>query len=140
MKSGFHGWSHTRTSYIETDDTTNLCYMVRSIVIYLPFMIFMRVAAIWAILEAAALYPMSKVGWRWWIVPGWIVGTIVVLVIFVVGCILLYEFLDEYFKKRFKERSAKPPSDWTKVVGEFIVARHNDICPEIVIDPTKKER
>ena len=138
MKGKFHNWHWLRTDRIETSPTTNLCYMVRSIVVYLPFMVVMHLAALLMVLEASFIYPMSKAGWRWLLVPGWIIGLVAaVIVIIIMTGILSYggSYFSEWCKRNIKTKTytVQKSSDTRNVIREYLKARHEMICPVISI-------
>lgn len=109
--------------------------MMRSILIYLPFMVAVQLATLYMILQAAVLYPMSKVGLAWFKVPAWILGVVVAIIIVIVLIALIYEGIKKLWgKPKPRVYVERPESDSWKVVKAYIDAKHEAICPTIVIE------
>lgn len=142
QKAKFHGrgdWSGTRWQ----DEGTNLCYFMRSIILYLPFIGLMHVLAFAVPLWALVIYPVMGLGYDWWLVPAWVLGIAAVVVAIIL--IIVY-FVTEHEKRKENmtleqvqaRREAKARSAWGLTTAYF-KARKESICPLIQFDNDNRE-
>ncbi len=116
---------------------TNLCYVSRTILIYLPFIYLMQILAIVAPICALIINPIRLLGTSWWHIPGWILGVLTVICI-VFGLIaLLYHYVEN--KRLLKELAQEEPKVTTmSLFKEYLKGKKEKICPVVIVERSDK--
>lgn len=148
FKSRFHG-----PYYRPATNQTNLCYFVRTLLVYLPFIFLMHAAAIVMPIWALTIYPHQRFNIAWWIIPAWIIGSAIVIILIVVLAAVVSDLLKPLGKKTrsltWQERQAcfsinvfyvQPAREEARahtawgLFLQYLKARKEKICPMIKIE------
>jgi len=138
-------WDEFCETY-ETHDVelngTNLCFFVRTIVLYVPLVIITQAFTFVLCLLAFVVFPIMMFGSRHY---AYGIGTILTIVTILVGGTFLYGYVQDkkdakrnWFDRARRTSSASGPS-FGKVLWSWVVAQKQKVCPMITFSNRQPE-
>lgn len=137
----------------EFQDRTNLCHFMRVLLVYLPFILSVHAALIVSAVYALGFLPYSFFGIPYLRLAGYVLAVIAFIGFAAFGAVRVLQMMKEKAEqaataaeKKEVERKPERPKrkrqgpGFSEVVGAWLKARKQQICPEIRFCATEEVR